>query len=481
MTKRKKIILFFVCLVVFLLAAPVTIFYSQGYRFDFEDKKITKTGGLFLKAIPKKTKIYINGRFKEETDFLFGSALIENLLPGKYKIEVKKEGFQKWEKELPIKEKQVTEAKNIILWPENLSFQFLSGGVKKIFLSPDKKKAVFLETQEQKEPLFPATSTPPRTEKKQSLKLYDLERKVKSHLLSEDDFKKRKREILNVIWQPDSQGILLETASQEQVEYWLLKILPQPKLIPLDFLPKDISAIQFYPDNPDKLLFQTLKRSNLLKTLFEADLKERKVNPQPLLDNFVTLSLTEKNLFFLGPDGFFYKTNLQGERKEKINQKPLSLKKEVSYKILSKGGNLFFLMDSDLFWFNEKSGALEKIFSKVSEIKFAPDNKKMALTKDHEIWLYFLEEELSQPQREKNEKVFLTRFSDKIGKISWLNSHYLLFNIGDKLKIIETDNRDRPQIWEIGNQPEPQFSFNPLDKRIYLLSKEKLLRSEPLF
>ena len=86
MTERTRTILFLICLFLFLLIAPVTIFYSQGYRFDIDSKKITQTGGLFLKIEPKQVEIYINGKLKKKTDFFFGSALIENLLPRKYKI-----------------------------------------------------------------------------------------------------------------------------------------------------------------------------------------------------------------------------------------------------------------------------------------------------------------------------------------------------------------------------------------------------------
>ena len=131
MTKRTRTILFLICLFLFLLIAPLAIFYSQGYRFDFDSKKITQTGGLFLKVFPKSAEIYLDGKLKKKTDFFFGSILIENLLPKKYKIEIKKEGYFTWEKNLEIREKEVTEAKNVILFPENSNFTILTKGVKK--------------------------------------------------------------------------------------------------------------------------------------------------------------------------------------------------------------------------------------------------------------------------------------------------------------------------------------------------------------
>jgi len=98
MTKKTRTILFLVFLFIFLSAAPAVVLYSQGYRIDFDNKKISRTGGLFLKIEPKQVEIYLDGKLTEKTDFFFGSVLIENLLPKKYEIEIKKPEFATWEK-----------------------------------------------------------------------------------------------------------------------------------------------------------------------------------------------------------------------------------------------------------------------------------------------------------------------------------------------------------------------------------------------
>jgi len=47
MTKQTRTILFLFFLFLFILIAPAAAFYSQGYRFDFERKTLTQTGGFF--------------------------------------------------------------------------------------------------------------------------------------------------------------------------------------------------------------------------------------------------------------------------------------------------------------------------------------------------------------------------------------------------------------------------------------------------
>ena len=97
MSKKTRTILFLICLFLFFSSAPLVILYSQGYRFDLNPPaggiKFTQTGGLFIKTEPKQVEIYVNNELTKKTDFFFGSALIENLLPKRYKIEVKKDGY----------------------------------------------------------------------------------------------------------------------------------------------------------------------------------------------------------------------------------------------------------------------------------------------------------------------------------------------------------------------------------------------------
>ncbi len=130
MNKNFRVILFFICFILFLIVAPIIILSSQGYRIDFNPSegriKITQTGGLFLRVLPRQADIFLDSKLKETTDFFFNSALIENLIPKKYKILVKKQGYHSWQKELEIKEKEVTAINNIFLFPQNPEFKALT-------------------------------------------------------------------------------------------------------------------------------------------------------------------------------------------------------------------------------------------------------------------------------------------------------------------------------------------------------------------
>ena len=97
---RTFIFIFFVA--VFVVVAPSLVLYAQGYRLNLPlepgKKLIVMTGGLFIKTNPKQADVLINGSLSGQTDFFFGSALVENLLPRQYRVEVKKDGYQTWER-----------------------------------------------------------------------------------------------------------------------------------------------------------------------------------------------------------------------------------------------------------------------------------------------------------------------------------------------------------------------------------------------
>jgi len=237
MTKRTRTILFLVCLFLFLSIAPTAIFYSQGYRFDFETKKITQTGGLFLKAEPKQVEVFIDGKLKKKTDFFFGSALIENLLPKKYKIQIKKEGYYPWEKNLEIREKEVAEARKIVLIPENPSFSILDDKVKEFWPSPNEKMVVLKEADGDG----------------WALKLYDLENGVKSHLIEEKDVYSKGADLLGLEFSPDSKEIYLNVGVKEQEKNFVLG---------LDKVPPVLTERKITPQTEDIVTSQVFNGEN---------------------------------------------------------------------------------------------------------------------------------------------------------------------------------------------------------------------------
>jgi len=462
MNKRSRTIFFLICLFLFFLITPLVVLYSQGYRIDWDSKKIIRTGGFYFNVWPAGVQIFIDGKFQKNNSFLSNSVYIDNLKPKEYKIEIKKDGFFPWQKNIEIKESLVMNFNDIFLIPENPKYTTLAQNAENFFFSPDGRIVILKE----------------KTEKSWNLKIIELDINLKRNLFS--GFESPKIELSDLKFSHDSEKILFITKEKEKQRSWILE-LESPfqekkpaNLISLDFLGEKASDTSFNSNDSQKIFF--VKENNL----FEANLSNKEMGSKPVLINLITYEISEGNLFWLSKNGFIFKTAFNGEMEEKLNFEPLSIKEKGEYQIYIKNPLIFLKEDNTLYVFNSDSQILEKLSDFTKELKFSPDRRKMAYFNDYEILVLFLEKNEGQPKRESMEKLFLTRFSEKMDYVLWYNSNYLIFNIGSKIKISEIDDRDKINIYDFAEFNSPKIFFNQFDKKLYFLSEGNFFSSEKL-
>ncbi len=497
MTKKTKTILFLSLIFLFFLTAPAVVFYSKGYRIDLNPPtggiKIIQSGGFYFKVWPKNIRVYLNGEFIKKTDVFFGAAYLDNLLPKKYEIEIKKDKYHSWKKSLEITEKQVTDAKNIILMPKNPKFSILAQNTADFFFTPDGRKVLLKEVDEMK---F-------------SLKLLDLERDIKSHLIEDKDISKIPVFLSDIKFSPHSLSrILLEIDSEEKLKFFLLDFSKSPiNLLFLDFLGEKVETIFFHPENHQKLFFSQNG------TIFEVDLVKKEISSK-LLENVITWQIFDKNIYYLDNVGFLFKTDFSFLEKEKINEIPFQLSnfniaKEKQKQIIHIFAHKIFLQDNDnLFLFNPVSKSFEKFFERVKGLKISPDFKKLVYFSNYEIWVLFLSDDFGQPRKSAGEKALIARFSENIEEVFWLSSHYLILqkaeklpdklvlqeteklpdklvsNSSGKLKVVEIDDRDKINIVDLTHpvltEGKIEIFFNQTNKKLYIFNQGNLYVSEKL-
>jgi len=170
MSSKIRLYLFIFCLLVFVIFTPLILLYANGYRFDRKEKTFIKTGSLFIDSYPQEAAVIINGEQQKAAKWLnpfsffwklFGSAkyggetptIINNLLPGKYEIEVVKDGFQKWRKEIVIKPGLTTRFEKIQLFFEKPDLEIIDEGEITFFwLSNSRKKVIYgIKTDKERE------------------------------------------------------------------------------------------------------------------------------------------------------------------------------------------------------------------------------------------------------------------------------------------------------------------------------------------
>ncbi len=421
MTKKQRTILFIICLLLFCLIAPAVIFYSQGYRIDFKHRKITQTGGIFLRVSPKVAKVYLNGKLKDKTDPFFGSLLIENLLPQKYLLRVERENYHFWEKEVEVKEKLVKEFKNLLLIPKNPEFKLLFKDIEDFYFFPDFRYLILKE----------------KGEEEWSLKLFNLEKFIKSHLIGETDISKKGATLLELRLAPNKKRLFLKAKIENELRYFSL-------------------SLEKIPSSLDD---ETEKTWNF--------------NLDPKLD-CLDFQILKNDIYCLDSKGNIWKNQT------KIIPTSFPLKEGTNYQLKVLKDNIFLLENQTLYHYNNLSQSFEKIKEGVKSLVLSPDQKKIAYFSDFEIWLLFLKESFGQPLRKENEKVFLTRFSEKINQLFWLSPYYLIFSGEEKIKVSEIDNRDKINIVELAEFKNPKIFWDLNKKRLYVLSQRKLYVSEEL-
>lgn len=136
-------IAFFFSLALYLTLLPIILSYSLGYHIDFHKLIIYKTGILSLRSTPSGAFVYINGKLYPDIT----PARIEELRPGTYFIEVKREGLFPWQKDLVVRPNMVTRAENILLFPTLQVTEKVSDRETDNFFIPDDKSQIYYMTK----------------------------------------------------------------------------------------------------------------------------------------------------------------------------------------------------------------------------------------------------------------------------------------------------------------------------------------------
>lgn len=120
--KIMRMTAFYLSVILFLVLLPIVLSYALGYKIDYGEFRVYKTGILYINSNPAGASIYLNGRLHNDVT----PAKVEELKPGTYKVEVRREGFYPWERELVVRPNMVTRAERIVLFPVTQDMKVLS-------------------------------------------------------------------------------------------------------------------------------------------------------------------------------------------------------------------------------------------------------------------------------------------------------------------------------------------------------------------
>jgi hypothetical protein len=453
MDKKIRLVIILTSAVIFMVAGAYLFLYSQGIRVDFAKWRLVKTGGFDVQVTsPSGADIYLNNKKKKTTSFLSSSVFIKNLLPRTYKVEIKKDGYLSWQKNLLVEEGLVTKIKNIVLFKQNADFENVAQGIENFWVSRNGQRILVQSKLNQSWgfSLIEASS-----------------KKMPTVLFDQSSLKEKGITPLLQDWQDENRRILFHASTSLEDKIWIVQYdNPEKPEIPILPIEKEVAKIAFLANDASQVVY--LKANNL----YTLDFKE-KVPPRKLIANKVLwFDVTQDNLYYLTQNGFIVKAASNPQDKGDIlNQTPIEVSGGSQFKIYDNAGSLLLHFNQGLYYLTDKE--LTKLTQVIQGLDNSLSSTNFCFWGNQEIWLF------DNGQSEKNPK-FLNRFWKSPNNVFWLNSDYLVFNIGDEIKITELDERDYLNIVTIKTFKEPKIYFNHSDKKLYVLSEKTLYSSERL-
>ena len=480
MPLKTRRILFYGLVVLFIIAGTGIVFYSRGWRAVIENCEIAKpldcsvkfkkTGAIYVETEPKEVVIKINNKiFKDKSGLIQKGTLIGGLPPKTYKVEVEKNGYLPWLKNLKVESSLVAEGIKIILIPEKIKKTPVSTGqpVKNFWFS-NRDNFIYKNGENLYYSSFGAAQD------KQNSPLSKL----------------RGNEF--IVWSQDGEKIISKNTLTKTYYFYNTGDLKKAVNINLTLNNLDkkftIKKIAFHPAESNRLIVED---KNKLSILDLGRLKLENIIPEPILawyienPNIYYIKITQTyssdahnpkliTHYYLASFNLIIKTETV------MAELPPNLK-TVS-EISASGGNVAITNENkNLYIFNQETKIFKKIADSAEKLFFSPDNRKIALfDKNGFINIYFLKDYDVSIHKKAGDTIKLSAYGGlEIKNIYWHeNSHHLLVDYFDnkgirKLDFIEIDDRQPTNKYTIAEKIS-DFYYNKDSNKIYISQKDSL-------
>ena len=454
MTKKTRLIILIVCVACFLAIAPILIAYSEGYRFDFQKRKIVVTGGIYVRTFPTADLVTIDSKISAKPGLFLNHIFVQGLLPNNHTVSIKKSGYYDYFKNLPVQENEVTKLENVLLFKKNVAFKDLSDKIDYFSIAPNNQNII----------------TAAVGAKITTFAYFSLNSTGQKITFSTPQI----GNVSDIKWTDDSSRALIHISGANNDFYYLFDTtLPKPVGIRLSYLDTNSQQISFDPQDSQTIFY--IKN----KTLYSA----KGNSSLPIINNIVSFQVSGTNILWLSTKGTLSYSDLSGNLISKTSLQDFPINIQKKYAITSINGNTYLQESSSLFKFNQTKKIFDGVIIPLTNYKIiiSPDNKNLIYWNSGKIYLYsFADEKFTQLYS-----------GSQINNLQWINNDYIIFTDGNKIIISEIDYRGNintvtfPSTLKIGNNTtsniiSPQTFFDPQDGKLYILTQNTLLSSDKI-
>ncbi len=452
-----RLIILGFCALIFLVAAPAIVFYSLGYRFNFSNGQIITTGGIYVKALPTGVDIAIDNQPSDRTTYFYPSVFVQNLNPGQHQVSISRDGYYAYQKNLEVKEKEVSKLENVTLFQQDMGFAVLGQDITHFSAAPN--NTTLLVGLSAETGLAVATINAQTEERK----TYTLPLKT--------------GKIASVIWSADSTRALVNIATN----YYLIDTTSEElEAVAVPFLAR-ATQVFFNPQKNQEFFY--VKDKNIFST--EADLPVAKnilsYHPEP----------GTANLIWLDAHGSLNITNTTTPQTSPYIAKTLVLEKSATYSVIILGGKTYIKENNKLMLVDTDKNTLVTVYPSVKGMKISPNGQKTLYYNDKEIVLTPEHASLPVATTQTPITTLVPFFSGTVNDVWWINDDYVAVASGNNVVISEIDARGGanvitlPTALPLVDKPSlalqtPQIFFNRENGKLYVFSQQTLAASENL-
>lgn len=498
--KIRRRIFFYASLAAFVVIAPFLILYSLGYTLDMRQRTVKETGGIFIKTnqagftvslnpismntpqategkktLPWPLTLWTtdgwqnsngasNGAIEKST-ILARGLLLGNLLPGQYRLHIKKDGHQSWKRIVSVTQFNVREIRDIILLPDPLIQETTA-----LWNEEENFERAFVSPAAQ----YAAISIRNKTTKKQSLLFFKTsENKITARL-------PMPAIVEEITWNTEENMALLKTAGQK-TEYTLVVLSDAPPrqttILKKSITVSDNAARRITPTDIQKIKFGNEPNDFVILTDTGTLLSWNTATTSAALltEGVKEFEILGEEVFFIAKNGFAARQSLRdpattvnlGRKGFAFSEDSIKIIRSHNSDIFLKDGadGLFFLPRGD----NEEFELLE---TGVEDIALADKEEKLFFRKQNAIGVFHLEENRYQPFEKRGEKTILfesrdTTFLDA----DWYTEDdaHIILNTSSGVFLLDVDTRGGPRIVELDAKPAKKIFWNQDEKKLYLI------------
>lgn len=390
-----------IAVLAFISLAPVIVIYAMGYRFGVSQGNQYAVGVLIVESIPRRAEVVVDGVQYGRTP-----QSVPNLEAGEVAVEILRDGYQPWRKNVNIEAGKATEIRGIRLVPENPEITLVTKEVSAFSLSPNREMLAILD----------------------SSKVLHV-KSIGGEIIREPIPLSRVPDA--ILWSSDNAYILLEF---EDSSFEIATVAMDDKAKPLPML-DGVQQIAWQPRLPGRLL--------MLGS--EGRLASYSIGSGATLniaENVIAFAPSSRSIFTLSVANELIEYNLQGQH---LSTQLLDTPSNAAKLLVTPAGRIALQAADGTVYVITEEGELSRIFDTALHVSWAPDGLLLlAQTSHNELFVHNVDNE-RLTYIPIGEHSLITRLSQNIAHPQWFaGSQHVVFQIDDDVVLMEIDTRDHP-------------------------------------